>query len=695
MPYDRFNYVHYLAQHRLSENNRFHPLFEAIENAFNAIEESHRNDGLVRVIIRRESTQSLIDDDKKSYTPSPVTGFDVIDNGIGFRDKNWAAFNEVYTEHKKATNGKGVGRLSYLLAFERASVESRWRENGEGRCRTFVIERHSGTSGGEKISCKVDDESTIVKLDGLCSHLRRQCPKHMDAIARHIVQHFFSRFSSSKGILCVLEDEWDGTNRDLRKFCHDEFLLEQTEDSLSVGSHAIQVKHTRCRTGAVNQHQVMFLVDGRVVTTKELPPRFTATKKSLTKGAEKFFYVAFISGDVIKATEDRLTLTLPEDESDVSRSLLADDPDALPTKQEVVNAVGKVAKQFLESVLRPLEDEHRKRIEDFCRRSFAFRPLLTQRIDTLLEIPIGLADDEFEQAVRQVYHQWKSALRSEFNQMAKTVRENVKAWEEHRDRYREVLQSVGEMAMHELAECVSDRRAVIDFLDDRLKQSDTGKFQDEDAIHDIFFLRYQTSDDLPWDYSNLWLIDERLAYQRFIASDKRRDKHGIQETDSEKRPDIAAYYDELFDSTFAFAEGSRPFTSVSLIEFKRPERKEYSDVDNPIAQIFRYIEEIREAKALTNDRHPFRVDKDRTPFHVHIICHIVDELLPYLRPHNHFKTPDGEGIVFYATHYNALIQITTFEKLIADAKKRNEVFFSKLGIDEVAPINVRLLQEAS
>ncbi|TWU40043.1 hypothetical protein Q31b_33870 [Novipirellula aureliae] len=30
---------------------------------------------------------------------------------------------------------------------------------------------------------------------------------------------------------------------------------------------------------------------------------------------------------------------------------------------------------------------------------------------------------------------------------------------------------------------------------------------------------------------------------------------------------------------------------------------------------------------------------------------------------------------------NALLQIITFEKLIVGAKKRNEVFFRKLGID--------------
>ena len=490
MPYDRFNYVHYLAQHKLSEGNRFHPLFEAIENAFNAIEESQRSDGVVRVIIRRECAQPVLeDDDKKSYSPSPVTGFEVVDNGVGFTDENWAAFNEVYTAHKKAKNGKGVGRLSYLLAFEKASVESKWKENGQGNLRRFVIDKQSGASGGDVEMCEVDDDLTIVKLDGLVAHLKNKCPKNVQTIARHIVEHFFSRFSSKERITCLLEDEWDAAEIDLYKFCQDEFLLEQSADSFLVGNHQIQVNHTRCKTGAVKQHQVVFVADGRVVTSKELPPRFTATRKALTKGADRFFYVAFVSGDVIQATENRLGITLPDEGNDESRTLLEDDPDAPPTKQEVVNAAGRAAKEFLESVLRPLQEEHRDRINEFCKRNFAFRPLLTQRMDTLLEISIGVPDEEFEQAVRQIYHQWKSDVRSDFNQMAKTIRENVEAWNEHRDRYREVLESVSEMAMHELAECVTDRRAVIDFLDDRLRQSDSGRFQDEDAIHDIFFLR--------------------------------------------------------------------------------------------------------------------------------------------------------------------------------------------------------------
>lgn len=154
----------------------------------------------------------------------------------------------------------------------------------------------------------------------------------------------------------------------------------------------------------------------------------------------------------------------------------------------------------------------------------------------------------------------------------------------------------------------------------------------------------------------------------------------MSDSDSKDRPDIAAYYDKFFDATFAFAGGDRPFTSVTLIEFKKPERTRYSDTQNPVFQVLKYIREIRARKALTNDRHTFQV-LPGSPIHVYVICHMVDELLPYIRQQNPIESPDGEGFIFHLGFDNALVQFVSFEKIISDAKKRNDVFFRKLGID--------------
>jgi len=183
-----------------------------------------------------------------------------------------------------------------------------------------------------------------------------------------------------------------------------------------------------------------------------------------------------------------------------------------------------------------------------------------------------------------------------------------------------------------------------------------------------------------WEESNLWLVDERMAYQQFVASDKALRSHGTVATESLGRPDVASYYDAAFDLTFAFAEGTYQFSSVCLIEFKKPERTSYDETENPVTQVIRYIREIRDQKAITKDRHTFRIAPS-TPIFVHVICHIVDELRPFLKPYPCIESPDGQGVILHMPGFNALIEIITFEKLIADARKRNDIFFEKLGVE--------------
>lgn len=458
-------------------------------------------------------------------------------------------------------------------------------------------------------------------------------------------------------------------------------VLEKTDESVVVGSHSLRVTHTKCRMRVADKHQVHLCADSRVVSSHAVGCNHIPSKNSLANGDSKYFYVAFVEGDILdqEATQDRLGFMLP-DEAANGAGELSYGESALPTIDEIIEAVGCAARQFLKADIDPLLEQHKKRIVAYCKADVVYRPLLKQQIDQLMLIPVNLPDAEFSQAIWRVYHEWKAEVRQRFNQMARTVRENVRDLEVYRDSYRDALRDLNQMAMHELAMYITDRRAVIDFLWDRLKASKSGKFQDEDAIHDIFFPRKETSMDIAWDESNLWLIDERLAFQQFTASDiPLRDQ--MPDSDSRQRPDVNLLYDRVFDQTFAFTDSElTPFNSVTLIEFKKPERTNYDEKENPVAQAVRYIKEIRSKKVVTHSGHTFRISEN-APIHIHVICHIVDELKAHIDIYNPIATPDGEGLIMYLTHYKAYIQVYSFEKLIADARKRNEGFFKKLGID--------------
>ena len=49
----------------------------------------------------------------------------------------------------------------------------------------------------------------------------------------------------------------------------------------------------------------------------------------------------------------------------------------------------------------------------------------------------------------------------------------------------------------------------------------------------------KTSDEISMDDANLWLVDERLAFHHFMASDKSLKSMPTTESESGKEPDLA------------------------------------------------------------------------------------------------------------------------------------------------------------
>src|SRR5436305_454804 len=97
------------------------PVFEAVINAFQAIEEtSNPNGHFIRIHADR---QGVIDDPKHG----PFEAFSVSDTGIGFTDENYESFNVVDSPYKAKRGGKGLGRFTWLKAFERVEIDSHYR----------------------------------------------------------------------------------------------------------------------------------------------------------------------------------------------------------------------------------------------------------------------------------------------------------------------------------------------------------------------------------------------------------------------------------------------------------------------------------------------------------------------------------------------------------------------------------------
>ena len=125
----------------LSANKVLLPLFEAVVNSIQAIEEANfKTQGHIRIRILCEKTL-LTDEDKESQE---IVGFEIEDDGIGFTESNINSFDEEYSEHKVKKGGKGLGRFCWLCVFDKVEINSAFIEDEKPYSRSFDFSIDSG-----------------------------------------------------------------------------------------------------------------------------------------------------------------------------------------------------------------------------------------------------------------------------------------------------------------------------------------------------------------------------------------------------------------------------------------------------------------------------------------------------------------------------------------------------------------------
>jgi hypothetical protein len=236
------------------------------------------------------------------------------------------------------------------------------------------------------------------------------------------------------------------------------------------------------------------------------------------------------------------------------------------------------------------------------------------------------------------------------------------------------FEEISEVNRADLARYVCHRKAIIEFLQKQLTIQDNGKYR-RDRIHSIIFPRGKTSDEVLFEDHNLWLVDERLVFHAFLSSDKPIKRLAILDNSSKKEPDIL-----VFDKAFAFSEARDvPFSSITIVELKKPQRNDYSETENPFTQVAKYIDDIRAGKARTVSGRPIPISQN-LPFYCYIVCDITPTLKEWARLFELQDTPDSLGFFGYKRAFNAYFEVISYSKLVADAEKRNKVFFQKLGL---------------
>ncbi len=327
--------------------------------------------------------------------------------------------------------------------------------------------------------------------------------------------------------------------------------------------------------------------------------------------------------------------------------------------------------------MQKIKDEKSTQIESFVRtKAPQYRATLKYKDEFIDNIPADLPDEKLEIELHKATQLVEIRLKEKSNELLKTDISQVTDLDEYKSKYKKFIEEFNDLGKSQLAQYIVHRKLILELLTKNLqKDSVADKYSIEESVHEIIFPLRKTSDEIDYEKQNLWIIDEKLSYHKYLASDIPLNKIEFVHSNEKKRPDII-----IFNEPIAFVDDLPPYSSVVIVEFKRPMRKDYSvEDDNPIAQIYGYVENIKSGKKQDINGRPISVTEN-TPFYAYIICDLTTKIREIAKYFDLTKSPDNLGYFGYNKELKTYVEIISFDKLLSDAQKRNKVLFDKLKL---------------
>lgn len=346
---------------------------------------------------------------------------------------------------------------------------------------------------------------------------------------------------------------------------------------------------------------------------------------------------------------------------------------------DIRNAVIASSCKHLESYLQESQQAGRERVERFVsQRAPRYRPILGRIDAAKLSVDPDISDKELDLLLHKHLSELEGTMLSEGHEMMNFGKDESPA--QYQARLASYLAKADEIKKSDLANYVFHRKVILDILEKAIQRGADGKYAKEELIHELIMPMRKTSDEIHLDSCNLWLIDERLAFHDFLASDKTLSAMPITTCNETKEPDICVL--NVFDEPLLVAEGKRvPPATLTVVEIKRPMRNDAAQGEekDPIEQALGYLQRIREGKAQTASGRQIPRSED-IPGFCYVICDLTSSMELRCKIHDLTRTSDGLGYFGYKTRFNAYVEVISFDGIIKSASERNRAFFDKLGL---------------
>jgi len=649
-----------INEKKLAYNNTLLPLFEAVVNSIHAIEEdSATKVGIIEISIIR-SKQSSLKFDNSNNLPE-IIDFQITDNGIGFNEKNFDSFNYAHSTYKSSKGGKGIGRFTWLRAFSKAEIESRFCENDSWHLRSFNfeptkqgIEKHKL----QKVNAN-DKRYTHVKLVGLKEDYKKWCNNDPQDIALKIIEHCFVFFLNPKCPRIIIKDVGEPI------VVNDLFTLftngQVKKKKLKIRNNEFKLNIVRLYNSRID-NKIHYCANTREVLDDKLSVEIPELDNYLLDKEDNEFSIAvYVESSYLDSNvnEERTSITFAKGEIQFADQT---------SQEELRKSITEILKQEFSEQIEQLSQTRYEKVREFVSNHPRYKQLLKYRANEIKKVPSTLSDEKMELELFKIQQSLELEVKKEATTVLKFIDSNddrTTFTEQHKELYSKII----EVGNSKLADYVIHRKLVLDLFDKLLKSNATEK-----AVHNLIFPLQKLSDEIGFEDHNLWMIDEKLSYHKYLASDKKFKKVEPLNSTSNDRPDII-----VFNRPFVFANDNKPYQSIVLIEFKRPKRDDYTDEENPILQINRYAREIIEGLAKDKNDREFNL-RPNTPIYTFIICDLTPKLIANAKDGGYKQLPSGDGFFFFNDNYNMYVEVLSFDKVLKDSRERNRVLFDKLNL---------------
>ena len=633
--------------------------FHAIEDAGQAVQPPR-----IEIVVKREAVLPGLD------VLGRVDGFTVTDNGIGFDEPNLDAFFTSDTQNKVGRGGKGIGRFVWLKAFDRAEIDSHYHQNGRLVERTFAFTIDGDQPAGPPVASAAGQPKTTVRLVAMKAPYKDHCPHRLPQIGHQLVEHCLPFFMDPKCPAVRIQDDLEGI--DLNTYFRQTFAARATRHDFTIKEKSFTLKGLRLKNPHETDHRLLYAANFREVIDDKLERYIPNLQRRLIdENGVRFVYLGFVESEYLdqNVNNERTGFTFPAARDS---GALLDDISLDMIREGALAGVRLDLKPFLDDI----NTEKRAAINSYITHEAPqYRPLVRYIDEFIDRIPPGAAGRTLEAALHEQMYEKTTELRRESHSLFEDAGKQALKPEEYEAKLGDFLERANELGKSSLAQYVAHRKVILEFLEKSLQASpDTGKYSIESTIHRIIYPMRTTSDEVPYEQQNLWIIDERLAYHAFLGSDMALDNVSMLVNESEARPDLL-----IFQRALSFGEDEGALNSVVIVEFKKPDRSDYSKED-PVDQVYRLIRDIKNGHFKDKHGREVKVQSASIPAYAYVICDTTKEVEIIAQNKGMWPTPDNLGYYFFNQPLATYVEIISYTKLLQDAKKRNRILFDKLNL---------------